>query len=245
MKTHKQSGNALFFILIAIFLLGGLTVLLSRTGSQSEDTGSSEQAMIAATRILRETSGIKNAVHQMLSRGCSESNFSFETPGLPRYANTSAPADKSCHLFEPQGGGLNYKFLPDSYLNKSYSTAPYYGYWVFMGRICIDNIGPNGGNNCKSSVKNPNDLLVVASFIQKDICVAINRTLGHNWATIPSEPNTPWPAAYAEGLYGTNYKYDPTPYPGMTSLLSGKEAACFETTSVPGTYHFYQILLPR
>jgi hypothetical protein len=242
---QSQSGNVLIFILISIFLLGGLTVLLSRTGSQSEDTGNTEQAMIAATEILRQTSNFKNTVQMMMGRGCSESTFSFETPDLPRYANTDAPADKSCHLFEPQGGGLNYKFVPNSYINSDYSSAPYYGYWVFLGRICIDNIGPTGGNNCKTSVQNPNELFVVLGFVREDICLALNRLLGHPWSTIPAEPNTPWPPAYADGLYSTAYKYQPTPYTGMTALLSGKEAACFETTTVPGTYHFYQVLIPR
>lgn len=243
MKT--ESGNVLIFILIGIFLLGGLTVLLTRTGTDTEETGSNEQATVAATRILRATSGMKSAVHQMLSRGCSESGLSFETPEWPRYANTSAPSDKSCHLFDPKGGAIDYQFLPESYINTAYSAAPYYGYWVFMGRICIDNIGPYGGDDCKTSVENPNELLVVASFVRKDICMALNRILGHPWTDIPAEPNTPWPAAYAEGIYNTTNKYEPTPYPGMTALLSGKEAACFETTTVPGTYHFYQILIPR
>lgn len=243
--NNNQSGNILVFILIAIFLLGGLTVLLSRTGSQTEDTGSSEQATVAATRILRETSNMKNAVQQMLSRGCSESTFSFESRNMSRYANTSAPTDKSCHLFEPQGGGLDYKFVPDSYINSTYSSAPYYGYWVFMGRICIDNIGQYGGADCKTSVQNPNELLVVLGFVSKEICIAINRILGHGFTSIPAEAGTPWPAAYAEGLYGTTYKYEPTVYPGMSATLSGKEAACFETTTVPGTYHFYQVLIPR
>lgn len=244
MKT-AQSGNVLFFILIGIFLLGGLTVLLSRTGSQTEDTGSVEQARIAATSIVRATSGFHSAIQNMLTRGCSESGLSFDYTGSDgRYANTSAPSDKSCHLFEPQGGGLSYKFVPTNYVDSTYSAAPYYGYWVFMGRICIDNVGPTGGTNCKSSVQNPNELLVVLAFVKKEICEQLN-VLGGFGPIIPAEPNTPWPAAYAEGLYGTTYKFQPTAYPGMTPLLSGKKFGCFETTTVPGTYHFYHAVIPR
>ena len=49
--TH-QKGNALWFILVAISLLGLLTIMLSRSSSTSNETGSYEQNIIGANGIL-------------------------------------------------------------------------------------------------------------------------------------------------------------------------------------------------
>lgn len=244
MIQNRQSGNMLFIILVAIVLLGGLAVLLTRTASNTEDTGRTEQASIAASKIMRTTGGFANGIQRMLSQGCSESNLSFESAGWPRYNNTTAPSDKSCHLFDQSGGGLTYSWLPTSYVDTTYSAAPYYGYWVFMGVICIDDVGPVGGTNCKSAAGNPNELLVVAAFLRKDICQEINRILGVG-TTIPTIVGAPWPAAYQDGVYNTVNKFQPTPYPGMAAGLSGRKSACFETAALPGTYHYYHVLIAR
>src|SRR5688572_13950247 len=110
--SKNCAGNALIFILIAIFLLAGLTVLLSRTGSQSEDTGGTEQIRIQASEILKYASGIQNAVQMLRNRGCSENTLSFwnkdtNTSGGENtgddYYNASALTNKSCHVFNPAG----------------------------------------------------------------------------------------------------------------------------------------------
>lgn len=113
----KQSGNALWFILIAIFLLGGLTVLLSRTGSNTEETGSTEKSRIIATEILRYAASIENAVQFLLTQGCSENELSFwydsngdgnENASDDNY-NPTSPTDRSCHIFSQKGAGITYK----------------------------------------------------------------------------------------------------------------------------------------
>jgi len=107
MKT--QSGNALWFILIAIGLLGLLTVSLTRGGSSSNDTGDYEQNQIIASEILTYAKSIENAVQSLLSRGCSENEISFENGVVTGYANPNAPTDKSCHVFNSAGAGMTYE----------------------------------------------------------------------------------------------------------------------------------------
>ncbi|PZO88480.1 MAG: hypothetical protein DI626_01670 [Micavibrio aeruginosavorus] len=114
---NKESGNALWLILIAIFLLGGLTVLLSRTGSQTEDTGNAEQMQIVASNILGYAASIEQGIQTLLMRGCSENEISFwydsNKDGTENssddYYNPNAPSDRTCHIFSTTGAGLNYQ----------------------------------------------------------------------------------------------------------------------------------------
>lgn len=107
----KQSGNALIFILIAIALLGLLTVTLSRSGDSTNDTGDFEQNQIAASEILAYAKSIENAVQTLLVRGCGENEISFENNTAAGYVNTTpSPADRSCYLFDAAGAGMVYQF---------------------------------------------------------------------------------------------------------------------------------------
>lgn len=110
----KQSGNVLWFILIAIFLLGALTVMLTRTGGQTEETGDSDKAMITATNLMRTATSLEAAFQNLLMRGCSENTISFwwdadnnglENASDPRY-NPNAPTDHSCHIYDSRGAGI-------------------------------------------------------------------------------------------------------------------------------------------
>lgn len=114
MSINKASGNVLVFILIAIFLMGALTMLFVRSDGQSEDTGDYERSSIRASRLIDHSVKIKNAVDRLKIQGCSENEISLwqDTNGdgletsADRYYNTAAPPDKSCHVYSTQGGGL-------------------------------------------------------------------------------------------------------------------------------------------
>lgn len=113
----KNSGNALWFILLAIFLLGGLTVLLSRTGSNTEETGSIEKERLMASSLVQYGSSIATAIQSLLSRGCGENqiSLSYDTNNdgvinaSDTYYNANSPSDYSCHVFHINGAGLSYK----------------------------------------------------------------------------------------------------------------------------------------
>ena len=73
----NQSGNILLFILIAILLIGLLTVSLTRSSNQSNDTGDYEQNVIAANKLLAYTKSMQIATQTLLQRGCGENDISF------------------------------------------------------------------------------------------------------------------------------------------------------------------------
>lgn len=110
----KQSGNALFMILIAIFLLGAVTALISRTSGTTEETGDTEKGTIAASKLMRTASALEAGYQQLLLNGCSENQISFwqdinddgaETAADGTF-NPNSPTDHTCHMFHPNGVGL-------------------------------------------------------------------------------------------------------------------------------------------
>ena len=76
-KKNTQKGNALWFILIAIILLGLLTSMLTRSGGSTNDTGGYEQAEIGVSEVLSYAQSIDNAVQALKARGCGENEISL------------------------------------------------------------------------------------------------------------------------------------------------------------------------
>src|SRR5262245_7145714 len=108
----SQSGNALWFILIAIVLLGALTMLLTRSGSTSSQSGNVERLRITASQILRYAKGLESAVDQMKTRGVSENEISFQNSTTATNYTNATCTRTDCKVFDVGGGGQDYKAAP-------------------------------------------------------------------------------------------------------------------------------------
>lgn len=227
MNTKKQSGNVLIFILIAIVLLGGLTVLLSRTGSQSEDTGDTEQLAIQASTLLEYAGGLQSAVQSLRMRGCSENQISFEISGVGQeagYNNPNAPVDLACHVFYPNGAGITYKKKEDFFPK---------GVWTgndtnnFVGRSSIIDVG-TALPELYWIMRMPDD--------GKNICTQINRQLGY------ADPTPPVTAVFGIPPYNGTFS---AVAPVVTPALTGKKTYCISYSSTPEWYYIYSVLIAR
>jgi len=227
--SHKENGNALWFILIAIFLLGGLTVLLSRTGSNTEETGSTERSTINATEIIKYASGMETAVQRLIVNGCSESQLSFQSSftGVS-YQNLNTPSNNSCKLYEVAGGGQTYK-APSTFGAMDI---------LITGESDLNGIGESGCGNIRCS-----DLYMVFSFKNAalvPLCTDLNRVLGNS--TLIPAPSTTYMSATTPftGTFG--------PYHAAGSAtFKDKKGACF-MNSADGDgdmFYFYYVLLAR
>lgn len=239
---HKQSGNALWFILLAIFLLGGLTVLLSRTGSQSEDTGSTERASIMASEMMRYAAGIESAVQQLLSRGCSENQISFHHPDLTpagSYINPNS-TDGSCNIFDVKGAGIAFTRKKDSWREETTASSPF---WQLYGNQCIYGVG-TGTTTCTNA---QTELFVAAGVLKKELCLEINRRLG------VENPSGAPPSDIMLGGYFTG-SFEPSGSAGENIIgdsattsaipLQYKKSACLQDSNNQ-KYHFYHVILAR
>lgn len=249
MKKTQVSGNALFLILIAIFLLGALTVLLTRQSSTTDETGETERNSIKASEILRAGTSLEAAVQRLLSQGCSENEISFWTDtngdgnenASDDYYNPNSPGDKSCHVFDIKGAGLNGNIIKTSWLDTSRSAGSRYGKVLYTGSNVVIDVGTN-------ATPGGIDLMAIFPFVTKEVCAEINKNIGVT--LIPQEYGLynstagAWEFKGAFSILGA--VGDDTGLPNY-SLVIGKKTICVEAASSPiaNTYHVYHVLMTR
>lgn len=235
--TKRQSGNVLFMILIAIFLLGGLTVLMSRTSGQSDDTGDKEKSSIYLSDVLRQAAFFQLAVSQLMLQGCSEGQLNFyDSTNSIAVINPNAPSDGRCDIFGTTGAGAP---------SDAQTGNP--EEWVFSATKCVYGLGAGSMATC---VDAQHELRAVIKLTKQE-CIQINRMVGvANTATDPPEDDEgtiPFDGSYVwvGGSYNSN-----TIGPSATALsdpLRNKKAACFmdNNGSGIGQYRFYYAILIR
>ena len=127
----SESGNVFILILLGVFLFGALMYSFSRSANQGAGNLSKQQAKIAAQEILNYARLVEGAVDRVRRNGCSESEISFENDVVTGYTNPNAPTDKSCHIFDDEGGKVSYPANLNQWLEKSYSAELGYNEYVF------------------------------------------------------------------------------------------------------------------
>ena len=228
MKTSKESGIAIWYILVGIALFAALSYSFVRSVSQSQDNTSEEQARIIATEILQYAKTLEQALQRLtMINGCSENDISFyssewDTPS--NYDNTNTPfasGDFNCHVFHRDGGGISWK------APKGNDESDY----VFTGRLRITNVGDD----------NLAELMIILPNIDIGVCKAINRILDKDFSNNPPQDaaNANYAGFYFNGAY--------LPGNQLNGEVTGHTTGCFEGDSSPssGTYHFFHALIVR
>ncbi len=241
---HKdQSGNVLFYILIAVALLAALSYAIAQSGRSSGSNISSERAALYATEIIEYGNIISQAVSQIRLRDYKDTEISFENNVVSGYTNANC-TDSECEIFNINGGGIHYMPPKSDWLDSSNSSASLYGELYFNGSSSAIEIGTSS-----------DDLILFIPYIKQDLCIAINKKLGIIPTTdkVPSEINGPFDVADKfTGSYGStlDHKVSGNATTGETSILYGKNSGCTEASGsspnpASGTYHYYQVLIAR
>lgn len=168
-SRHSERGNALWFILIAIVLIGLLTAVLSRSGSNVDQTGSVEQQRIKISQMMRYVKGLETAVQTMKMTGISENDLSFyqdlnndgndsSSPDAGEYYNANCTSN-NCLIFHVEGGGITPQDPPSGI---STSGAD----WKYVATNNVLNVGTDAA-----------DLILVLEDINDSYCTQINRVL--------------------------------------------------------------------
>ena len=235
-EDKRQKGNALFFILVAIGLLGLLTVMLSRSGSSTTETGDYEQNVIVANEILSYAKNIENAVQGLLARGCSENELSFwhdsngdgvEDASDDYFNTVSDRADRSCHVFDVAGAGLNWDGFGDTEEVRITHIS---------GRTEIQGVGRDCNNTRCSELAL---IFFMADGNDAQLCAQLNRTLTHDDLSPP--PSTLLMAH-------NNFQGSYTPHFYNASIipeLIGKHTACYNYATDTNEHIFYHVLHAR
>ncbi len=236
-KPDNESGNALWFILIAVVLLGALTLLLSRSGSSVTQSGDVEQARILAGQAMRYAKGLESAIQQMKMRGISESDLSFENDDTATdYTNAACTVD-DCRVFVSGGGGQSY-IKPPTGANDGSD-------WIFTG---ANNVGTAAYPVGTTAFGMGNDIVMLLPAANRDMCIQINKDFGIGTAgSIPVDETGIALAAFTGSFAASLTVIDGDAAPFE---LDGHTAGCFaDGLGTPALtddiIYFYYVLLAR
>lgn len=230
--NNSQSGNVLFYILIAVVLLAALTLAVALSGRGNVNNISDEKAKILATEMIEYAGVVSNATTQLRLRGVKDTDLCFDDPqwgGAP-YNNPSC-SDDMTKIFGTSGG-ITWVKAPAEAMDPA-ATPDYL--WHIYGDNEIEGVGTTcGAASCA-------DLILIADELLQNVCIKINDLLG---VTNPSGvPPTDTDIGTTRFVGTYTYARSIGDEAGGTAL-EGKTAGCFENTT-EGKYVFYKVLQAR
>lgn len=232
---YRESGNVLWYILIAVVLFGALSFAIAQSMRGGGSTMDEERTKLSASEIVDYGTVLANAASQLRLRGVKADAISLENPAVAGYANANC-ADDTCKIFALDGGGVTYKAPSADWLDSAQSAQAGYGQWFFSGLNEVEQVGTDG-----SSAANK-ELIAFLPYVTRALCVALNQKVG-----VDNPSGDPPQEADAIGSYGTPFAGAYSHGEILTLPEKGKTAGCFEGGGTPaaGTYHYYQVLVAQ
>lgn len=215
-----ESGNVLFFILLAIALIGLVTAAMRSGGSENANIDS-EQLLIKVTQVKRYADELERATAMVYQNTRSESDISF--------AYTTAHSDYGTYetnpgaeVFHVQGGGAGYTPPPAGINDGSM--------WEFYGTSAAPDVGTNAA-----------DLIAVLPNVTPEFCTAMNRTLDQTGAM----EDTGACVYDASGTrFAGTFSLTPNTFNAAGFTVRPAPRGCV-TCTASGTRHYYHVLMRR
>lgn len=254
---QKESGNALFIILIAVALLGALSFAVTRWGA-GKDTVSKEKTALAVDEMMDYANTLRTAVQRLMAvHGCTAGMLSFASNKFTdsaAYNNASAPADKSCHVFNAAGGGVTWQKPPAATVGAGLDALHVAGVeYLITGAMSVQGVGTTPSAPFCNTVNNSGQELAVMALVTRDMCLQINNAQGI--VNTGGEPPVTGPAAY--NIPGTSWWVFSGGFVANTTEglqycaqeVAGHSTGCWsDDGSANGgkhNYFFYSVLLAR
>ncbi len=158
MRKHREreSGNALFLILIAVTLFAALSYAVTQSGRGGSHVASNESNLITSSQITQYPAGIRTGITRMLIRGASVSSLDFSAPSDSTYED-----DPVNEVFHPSGGGVMYQnIIPDTVTNIDDAE------WAFSNDTTITYM----------ATSEP-DVVAMLTYVKEAVCAKINESV--------------------------------------------------------------------
>ena len=225
MRNTHQRGIAIGPILFVVAILAVLaSAIAAGSGSFNGDT-SVVKAKAQATAILEYAHEVKFAVDRVLGKGCTDTEISFENPVVGGYINPNSPSDKSCHVFDVNGGGIVWKG-PPAQIDLSSVPLGYRNY-IFSGDS--NHLGPYIPGTTST------DLVIKLSGLSSNICNEIMNLGGGAGPAVGHVTLDKFTGNYGS-WDGRNYQF------GCSNLTVPNDG----TAGLPlGLHHFHYVLHRR
>ncbi len=232
---HRQRGNILFLILLAIILFVALSyaIMGQRDGSKN---AAGENLSLQVAQMTQYANLMENTVQRMmLVNDCKDTQIGFDNTvwllstgavSHPANHNPNTPSD-SCRVFSLQGGGMSPQTFAALASGPVCSTCAKPGNPIILA-VSVQDVGTS----------NP-DLVLFVTYFSDALCQELNNALG-NGAILPSWTFTPynvWAGSYggATGILGT----------GTAAALKGKRTGCGRWGGATNDTQFYHVLIAR
>lgn len=192
---NRQSGNALFLILIAVALFAALSYAITNSGRGGGQGIDKEQLKMEVAVIMNEVERLKSAIMRLRIVGGYDQiifNDSAENNSGTCYRGSSAYSPcRSIGLFNSETGVAD-PIMKDEYYDSSYPTTN--AMWSWQNRQVILN-GTNVGSTAV-------DTYILLVYITPELCRTINEYNGFDGIGVHS-----WPTASGAG--GTYFSFKP------------------------------------
>ncbi len=230
---NNQSGNVLFYILIAVALLAALSFAVATSGRGNMSEVTDEKAKIIASEILDYANIVTNAVAQLRLRGAKETDLCFDDPQWPVAYNNPSCSDDATKIFHTSGGGITWAKVATEAADLT--ASPDY-LWHIYGDNEIQDVGLTCGDaSCA-------ELILVTDELRQAVCIKINDLLGINNPGDVPPTDTDIGETQFIGTYGYSYTIGDE---AGGAALRGKMSGCFQKTGGTPEYIFYKVLQAR
>ncbi|PZP57222.1 MAG: hypothetical protein DI586_01115 [Micavibrio aeruginosavorus] len=239
---NRQSGNVFFIIFIGIALFAALGYAVSQSMRTGSNAGQTEKSTMLATDIISYGNSIATAVKTMMVvNGCKETQITFEdnngtsyktVSGAYDYTNSNAPTDKTCHVFNPAGGGVTPRIMSQNATLLDSDVAAH----NMAPKSWIAQYGKFNGIGTETGAEGA-DLILGIGFLKKEVCIEINNKLG-----ITNPSGNPPTDTWAGGRFVGTYADSANDF--NTTATQGKKAFCGTSTG-GDRFMYYQVLIAR
>ncbi len=167
-KIKNENGNILIILLMAVVLLGVLTMVISskESGNKAIDD---EQISLSINKIQTMSSQIAMGVDKLIRNGISETDIRFSHDKLNPDYGVAGGSDSNAEVFHLDGGQISYQSPPKGINDGSE--------WEFMAHTALPDLGDNSYS----------ELVAILPNITDKYCDAINTRLGYDISVIYPE----------------------------------------------------------
>jgi len=154
-ESGPESGNVIFFVLLAVVLIGLVTAAMRHGGADSANIDS-EQILVNASSVKQYASELERGVVMILTAGdTSEVDIRFSHPIAPSDYGNDYTVTPQAQVFSPKGGGAEYR-VPPAGINDGSG-------WEFYGHSRLPDVGGDRA-----------DLVAVLPNVTQEFCDQIN-----------------------------------------------------------------------
>lgn len=215
----------IFFILLAIFLIGLITAALRSGGLEGANTDR-EDLVIKIAQVRQNAAEFEHAINLIMQNGISEDDISFASPDAPSVYGTydSSPISE---VFNPSGGAATYRPVPSGINDGSG--------WEFYGSTALPDVGSDRS-----------DLVAVLPHVSEAFCAQIN-TITNQTAQQPTDTGECVNGGAARAFYpGTKFiNSGQNTMDEATFTSKPAPEACVQCDSGGTTYNYYRLLMAR